>query len=454
MNAVDLLITNARILTLDELDQRYDPGALAISQGQIVDLGPVAELKERCVGKTVWDAGGKVVLPGLVNTHNHLFQTFMRGLGKDKPLMEWLTHSVGRFLPYLDEEACYLAAMTGCLEAVRSGTTTMLDYMYANLRPSFSDAVMQAFEDLGLRGVLARGMADLQEMPWGGRMLTYEPAEKSLGEMDRLRQKYADHPLLSMSLAPGAVWNMTAEGLAATAEYSRASGLPVTMHILESPVDDEFCLQQYGQRTFPFLADLGLLSPRFVAVHGVHLQEEDLALMQRFGVKFSHNPVSNMILGSGIAPLPEVLARGIPTGLGTDGAASNDSQNMLEVMKTAAILHKAHRLDASLVTAGEALRMATCTGAAVIGLGEQTGSLQPGKCADLIVIDLEQPNTTPSFDPVSSLVYSGNTNNVDSVMVNGRFILEHGQFMTQAEYDVLRRAARKAWQLLEQSERA
>lgn len=452
MNRIDLLITNARILTLDEADRRYEPGALAILQGRIAALGPAEELRERFVAKSTWDAGGKVILPGLVNTHTHLFQTFMRGLGKDKPLVEWLTHSVRLVMPFLDEEACYLAAMTGCLEAVRSGTTTLLDYMYANLRPDFSDAVAQAFEDLGVRGVLGRGMSDTPEMPWGSRTLTYEPVENALSEMERLRQKYEGHPLIRVCAAPGAVWNMTREGLTAVATYSREYDLPVTMHVLESPIDDEYCQSHYARRTFALLDEIGMLSPKFIAVHGVHLQEEDLRLMRQHGVKFSHNPVSNMILGSGIAPLPEIVASGIPAGLGTDGAASNDSQNMLEVMKITAILHKASRLDASLIPAGQALLMATRIGAEVISLCDQIGSLQAGKCADLVVIDLEQPNTTPSFDPVASLVYSGNPSNIDSVMVHGRFILEHGQIVTQAEPEVLRRAACKARQLLEQSQ--
>ncbi|HSM56301.1 MAG TPA: amidohydrolase [Candidatus Sulfomarinibacteraceae bacterium] len=447
---VELLISNAQILRQTPSGHSVEAGAIAIDQGQIVALGPTSELQARVRPQTIWDAGGKLVAPGFVNTHTHLFQTFMKGLGKDRPFLEWLEISVSRFLPHLDEETIYLAAMVGCLEAVRSGATTVLDYMYANTQPHFAEAVICAFQDVGLRAILGRGLCDRPTLPGGRPSSVYEPVADSLAALSALRDAYESEPLLTFALAPSAIWSMTREGLRAVDEYSAAHNLPLTMHLLESDLDNRFCQEQYGLPALPFLQEIGLLGPRLLAVHCVCLNDDDIRLLAENDVSVSHNPVANMILGVGVAPVPRLLQSGVPVALGTDGSASNDNQNFLELLKSACLLHKVHGCDPQALGAESVLRMATEVGAAVVGLQEEVGSIAPGKQADLVVYDLSRPNTTPAHDPVASLVYCAGSSNVEAVLVAGRFLLQDGQFTTIDEQALLCRAAEKARWLMAQ----
>lgn len=445
---VDLLITNTKTVHQDHPATPLWDVAIAVKNGCIAAIGTCEEIVAGYEAGQTWDAGGKVVLPGFINTHNHLFQTFMRGLGKDAPFMEWMAHSVQLIMPHLDDESIYLAAMMGCLEAIRTGTTTMVDFMYANIRPCLADAVVQAFEDSGIRGVLARGMTDVDRFPASPkRPASWEPVKESLADIDRLVSKYRNRPRLSFIAAPSVIWAMTRQGLAAAAEYAKAHNMVLTMHLLETPDDDKFCLEQYGMRTTAFLEEIGVLEADFLAVHTVQVQPEDMERFERFDVRISHNPVANMILGTGVAPVCEFVRHGICVSLGTDGAASNDSQNLLEVMKTAALLQKVHTRDTAALSANEVFSMATLQGAAALSMEDQIGSLEPGKRADFILVDYEKSNTTPCYEPVASLVYSGSEGNLAAVFVEGRLVYETGRFTHLDEAAIVRRAQDKALRL-------
>lgn len=448
MKKADLLITNARILseedqTLSEMDV-----SIAIQGGRILEIGEQKNLAGIYDARQTWDAKGKLLLPGLVNTHCHLFQTFMRSLGKELTFMDWVHRSVRLFMPLLDDEAIYLAAMIGCLEAIRTGTTTLVDYMYANVKPRNADAVLRAFDDCGIRGVLALGLTDVKQLPGSPvPSTTYSTVEDSLLDIERMKSDYVDHPRVSFMLAPSVIWGMTRDGLADAARYAKANNMVLTMHLLETADDDRFSQENYGKRTTRMLEDIGVLDANFLAVHAVRLIEEDFDLFERYHTSVSHNPVANMILGSGVAPVCELTRRGIPVGLGTDGAASNDSQNMIEVMKSAVLLQKVHHHDPNVITARQVFRMATSEGAETIKMGDQIGTLSPGKRADIIVVDLDLPNTTPWYEPVTSLVYSGSERNVSAVFIEGQLVLEAGKTTRVDEADLIRRAQQKAQEL-------
>ena len=449
---IDLLLTHANLITQNDQRTVIEDGALAVKDGIIVALGPAADLQALFQPRKLLDAGGKWAIPGFINTHNHLFQVFMRGLGKDLPFLESMVASISKLMPFMDEESIYLGALTGCLEAIRTGTTTMLDFMYANIHPMLSDCVIQAFEDVGIRGILGRGFTDVEIFPFTNiHSRTWEPIDRILADVDRLVSRYQDHPRVKIILAPSVVWNITRQGLVATAEYSRLHDMPVTIHLLETDEDDSFCLQTYGQRTLPFMEKIGLLSPRFLGVHAIHLLPEDFDLIQRYHIKISHNPVSNMILGNGVCAVPELLRQGIQVGLGTDGAASNDSQSMLETMKTAAILQKAFTKDPAAISAQTVFSMATDLGAQSIGQDKKIGSLEIGKCADFVLVDLNKANTTPSYDLITSLVYSGSERNIYAVVVDGRLIYQDGHFTSVDEESILQRTKRKAEELYYQN---
>lgn len=448
MEQADLLITNARILseedqTLSEMDV-----SIAIQGGRILEIGEQKNLAGIYDARQTWDAKGKLLLPGLVNTHCHLFQTFMRSLGKELTFMDWVHRSVRLFMPLLDDEAIYLAAMIGCLEAIRTGTTTLVDYMYANVKPRNADAVLRAFDDCGIRGVLALGLTDVKQLPGSPvPSTTYSTVEDSLLDIERMKSDYVDHPRVSFMLAPSVIWGMTRDGLADAARYAKANNMVLTMHLLETADDDRFSQENYGKRTTRMLEDIGVLDANFLAVHAVRLIEEDFDLFERYHTSVSHNPVANMILGSGVAPVCELTRRGIPVGLGTDGAASNDSQNMIEVMKSAVLLQKVHHHDPNVITARQVFRMATSEGAETIKMGDQIGTLSPGKRADIIVVDLDLPNTTPWYEPVTSLVYSGSERNVSALFIEGQLVLEAGKTTRVDEADLIRRAQQKAQEL-------
>jgi len=441
----ELIIKNAKIWSDENQTYVLENASIVIGDGRILEIGNTPELVANYPLIKTWDVGGKLVIPGFINTHCHLFQTFIRGLGKDMTFIEWMNRSVRLMMPNMDSESVYLAAMVGCMEAIRTGTTTLIDFMYATAKPGNVDEVLRAFDDCGLRGVLARGLTDVEFLP-GSTVpaSTSAPVEVSFKDHDRVRNLYQAHPRVSFILAPSVIWGMTWEGLKSVAKYAKANDSVVTMHLLETLDDDQFSLAKYGMRSTHVLEETGILDTRFMAVHAIQLEEEDFDLFVQYKTSISHNPVANMILGSGVSPICEFVQRGIPVSLGTDGAASNDSQSLLEVMKSAALLQKVHYRDTALLSARDVFSMATIQGAKAVGMDDQIGSIEVGKRADLLVIDFEQPNTTPCYNPVSSLVYSGNHANIQAVFVEGALIYNDGHFTTINEQDILQKAQAKA----------
>lgn len=446
--SVDLIIDDAKLLNIVEKRTAEKNQSIVIHEGKILKIGGKEGIHQEFLPKKSLSAEGKLVLPGFINTHCHLFQTFMRGLGKDLTFIQWMNNSVRLMMPNMDEEAIYLSAMVGCLESVRSGMTTIVDFMYAHVKPRFADYVLQAFVDCGIRGILARGMTDVDRLPGSPvRPASYATAAQSFAEVERSKAMYANHPTISFMLAPSVVWGMTFEGLKEISRYAKQNQMMVTMHILETVDDDQHTLEKYGKTTMRVLEDAGILETDFLGVHAIRVSEDDLSLFKQYDVKISYNPLANMILGSGIAPIVDLSKAGIKISLGTDGAASNDSQNLIEVMKAGALLQKAHNHDSSALSAWEVLSMATDQGAACLGMEDKIGAIEVGKHADLTFVDLQKANTTPCYDPIASLVYSGNSENIDTVIINGEVIYDQGKFSRIDEMDILIRAQKKAEEL-------
>lgn len=449
---VDLIIKNARILDKKNEGCATQVDKVIIHEGRILKIEGNQDAESNYSSGKVWDAGGKLLLPGFINTHCHLFQTFMRGLGKDLTFIKWMNNSVRLLMPNMDEEAIYLAAMVGCMESIRSGVTTLVDFMYAHVKPHYADYVLKAFDDCGIRGVLARGMTDVDKLPGSSvRPASSAPVAQSLFEIDRSRAMYSHHPRISFMLAPSVIWGMTDQGLKEIAAYARENNMIVTMHILETVDDDQHSLEKYGKTTMRVLEDVGILDTDFLGVHAIRVSEDDIDLFKQYQTRISYNPLANMILGSGVAPIVALSKHGVPISLGTDGAASNDSQNLFEVMKTGALLQKVQNRDSAALSAGEIFSMATDQGAACINMQDEIGSLDEGKKADLIAVDLQRSNTTPCYDPIASLVYSGNSENISMVMVGGEIIFDQGKMTRVDEADILLRAQQKAEALYQYS---
>ncbi|MBI9104202.1 MAG: amidohydrolase [Spirochaetales bacterium] len=443
MKKIDLLIKNACIITMNAGRRILYDASVAVLGNLIIEVGPSAEIDVHYDPEKIIDAHGKYLFPGFVTTHTHLFQTLLKGLGRDKPLLEWLNSSVKRALGFYDEEAMHYAALLGLIEAVRTGTTTVTDFQYCHMGPGFDIPVIEAYEKLGVRGVMSKAHTDVSSFAKDFGIQYIETEDDYFRELEDLCSKYAGHQFISMSMAPGIIWDHSREGFLRTRESANRLGIPITMHVVETADDDQFCMERWGMRTIPFLEECGLLGPDFVAVHSVYLTPEDIKTFKKYGVSVSHCPIPNMLLGSGAAPIPRLLEEGVNVSLACDGAASNDGQDMLEVLKITALQHKLISHDASVVSASEVLEMATLGGAKALGMEKEVGSIEVGKCADMFIYNPYDCRSIPVNDPISSIVYSSSRINVETTIINGKIVMEKGVIYGIDEEYVLN----KAWKL-------
>ncbi len=453
-NTFDLIVRGGTVLTMDGERRVIEDAVLAVRDDSVVALSSSSDFHARFpspTAKRTIDASGRYVFPGFITTHTHLFQTFLKGLGRDRPLFEWLDASVRRALKNYDPECMHYSALVGLTEALRTGTTTVTDYQYCHPGKGFDEAVISAYQKLGVRCVMSKAHADVSSLPPECALAYVESEDDYFSELEDLCAKYQGDPMVKLSLAPGIIWDHSKEGFIRTREVADRWGIPITMHLVETEADDEFALSRYGMRAVDFLDDVGLLGNDFVGVHCVHLSASDIQKFKDRGVKVSHCPVSNMILASGVAPVPQLLKAGVTVSLACDGAASNDSQDMLEVMKTAALLHKVATRDAAAVSASSVLEMATLGGAAALGMEKSIGSLEVGKKADFFVYDPLNARSTPVHDPVAMIVYSGSPAGVRTVVVGGKVVLQDGAIVGLDEAEALRRAQSLAASLVARS---
>jgi 5-methylthioadenosine/S-adenosylhomocysteine deaminase len=439
MQQVDLVVRHALIITQDDQRQVIDDGALAVDAGAIVALDTTAAVDAAYVGREVLDAGGKALFPGLLNIHTHLFQSAVKGLGEDMAVEQWVQAVTFPTAQALTPEDAYLLALVSCLENLRSGATTVVDFMYPLQDPRLHDAVIQAMIDSGVRGRYTRTVNDTGQAV-GVLPALIAPAEETLAHAAALQRQYAGAGggRIDVGLAIGSIWGMTEGGLRAVRRAADATGMRITMHVNESPFDNQSSVGRFGRRTVPMLAHTGVLGPDFLAVHCVHMDEDDIRLFAQHGVSVAYNAVSNMYLGSGIPPIIALEAAGLTIGIATDGSGSNNCQDMLETLKFSALLQKVAAQNAGVVRAQRALDWATCGGAAAAGLADRVGSLETGKQADFFLLDPYTPKAVPVHDPIATLVYSAGQANVDTVVVGGRVLLEGGVFRHLDEAALLR----------------
>jgi len=451
-------IKNAIVVTANPGREVFFNGAVAIHGDRIVEVGPTSELAPKYErAEKITEAEGLIVFPGFINTHNHLFQTLLRGLGDDMVLKDWLTTMTFPAAGYLLPEDTYLGAMVGCMEGLHSGITTMVDYMHMHPKqgPEISDGIVQAYKELGLRGILARGGMDTGTQ-FGTRPAIMQDVETVTADLRRLFEAYhnSENGRIKIWASPSAVWSNTKEMMSAmwrvVGDYQQSG---FTVHISETPFAREASVAIHGQSDIDVLAELGIIGPNVLMVHCCYLTPEDIAFSKKHDLKISHNVASNMYLSSGVAPIPDMLNAGLTIGLGVDGAASNNAQDMLELMKLTALMHKVHTKDPLAMSAEKVFEMATIDGARSIGLEKEIGSLEAGKKADLIFFDpLASPKAVPMHNPVSTLVYSSSLQNIVGAMVDGKVLLENGVITTvKDEREVLRKVQTCAENLAERA---
>jgi 5-methylthioadenosine/S-adenosylhomocysteine deaminase len=448
MQHVDLLVRNALIVTQDAQRTVIEHGALAVAGNTIAAVGTTAELDAQFVAASTIDAAGRALFPGMLNIHTHLFQSSVKGLGEDMAVEQWVQAVTFPTATAMTPDEAYLLSLVSCLENLRSGATTVLDFMYSLGDPAIHEAVLQALLDSGLRGQYTRTVyepgAALKSTP-----ALMQPAAEALAHARQLQRTYdgAGGGRLQIGLAVGVIWGMTEDGLFAVRRTADETGMRITMHVNETPFDDISSIECFGRPTIPMLAHTGLLGPDFLAVHCVHVSAEDILLFARHQVPIAYNAVSNMYLGSGIPPICAMMEAGLTIGIATDGSGSNNCQDMLETLKFSALLQKVGARNAAAVRAQTALDWATRDGARAMGLEAQVGSLEAGKRADFFLLNPYTPKAIPVHDPIATLTYSAGQANVDTVVVDGHRLMVEGVFQQLDEPALLRKAQAAAQQL-------
>lgn len=443
-----ILIQDGSIVTVNDEQQVHLPGYVFIEDDLIISVGEGEAPAKFLKADEIIDASLMAVMPGIVNAHTHLFQTFIRGLADDKPLLEWLKDAIWPVAQALTEEEAYTAAMVGFVENIRGGATAVIDHQYIHTDLGNDDGVCRAAEETGLRFLLARGWADKDYHP-----AFMEKQEQIIGETARLRDKWqlAGNDRIRVEFGPLIPWGCTEDTMCRTHEISEEWRAGTHIHVAETRVEVEMNLESRGNRHIEWLAQIGVLGPHMQLVHSIWLDDAEIDLIAQYGAIVVHCPVSNMYLASGVARIPEMLKKGITVALGSDGPGSNNSQDMLELLKVTALLHKVNTLDATILLPEDVLWMACRGGAKAFGLPEQIGSLEVGKKADVVIVDLDTPLAVPVHRVPSALVYNANSRDVDTVIVDGVTLMKEKEIMFLDEKMLMNQARQSCARLFKRA---
>jgi 5-methylthioadenosine/S-adenosylhomocysteine deaminase len=439
----DILIRNGIVITVDGGRRIIEDGAVAVEGDRIVDVGKTSEVTKRHKAEKVIDARGKMVMPGLINTHDHLFQILYKSLGDDLELFGWV-NSVISLSSYLKEKDCYYSALAGCLEMIKSGTTCVSEFHYVNFKPVFYDDTAKGILDSGMRGVVSRGTSDNTSMP--APKFLVEDTEKAVKESKRLAEKWngKGDGRIRFGISPGLPPWGTNELLHRVRDLATKLKLPLSVHTSETQREVEESKKMYGVRPVELMNSLGFLGPDVLCIHCVWLSDREIRILAATDTKVSHNPTSNMYLASGPSPIHRLREAGVTVSLGLDGAASNNNQDMVELMKMAVLLNKVSTLDPTSMTAEAAIEMATINGARALGIEKETGSIQKGKKADIAIANLKNLATTPINRPYSQLIYCANGSIIDTTIANGKILMENRRILGMDEEEVIRRTQKTA----------
>lgn len=405
----DLLIKNAAVACCDRNETTYRPGAVGVKDGRIAWVGPAEDLPDAETATTI-DASGKLLAAGLVNAHCHTPDSLFRGLVEDKALEDWLNVLWKAEGAILNEETNYLGARLGLAELALGGVTTVLDMFW------FPETMVAATKKIGMRMMTGGSAFDLATADG------MEPNER-IKHADDFIRRYQDEELVTPIVMAHGAYTVGKQNLQASYELANSHKCMFHIHAAETKKENQTVRRQHGDRVIPALKELGMLGPRTLLAHTVHLKDEEILMLAETRTKAVHNPVSNLKLGSGFARIPEMLRSGVTIGLGTDGPVSGNDIDMWMALRLAAIMHRGHKHDCVAVSSQQALRMATLEGAKALGMEKEIGSIETGKRADLMLLDLQRAHATPCFDPHRHLVYSACKGDVEAVWVGGRAVV-------------------------------
>ncbi|MGW4481205.1 amidohydrolase family protein [Rhodococcus triatomae] len=420
---------------------RWLPGRdVLVEDGYVTAIGGRGEVELPAAGRI--DGSGAHLIPGFVNTHTHLQQSLMRGIAEGVPLLEWLLQ-VGEESVAITPERAYAATVAASLEALRSGTTALVEHMWPHPSTAVHDAVLRGLRDTGIRAVLGRGIADRGDATrkWGFEPRLMQPLVEVLDHTEQLARDAAGSAV-TVGLAVPNPRSVTPEGMAAIRKFATARDMTVSIHLLETTTDDLMCRGHAGMGAVEYLAAHDFLWDRMVAVHCVELDADGRRTLADRGVAVSYNPISNMRLGSGIAAVPDLIADGVAVGLGVDGAASNDTQDMLESLRTGAYVQRAARRRADLFGFEQMLDIASGGANSALGLQARSGGVQVGDVADLTLIRFDRDFATlPVRDPGAAILTTGTSRIIDTVIVDGAVVVRDGHSTRVDETELIRTLA-------------
>ena len=430
METNNILIDNVTIL-----GNEIKKGSVLVENDKIVDITEKTGQKD---AEVVIDGEKKVLMPGLVNTHTHLSMSLLRGLADDLPLDTWLNDYIWPVEANLAGEYCYAGALLSCIEMIKSGTTTFNDMYF------FMDDVAKAVDEAGLRGMLCHGMIDLGDE---------EKRNAEFKETERIIEKCHNTAdgRIKVAFGPHAPYTCSEELLVGVREKADKMGLKIHIHVSETEFEVQQVTEAHGARPFEYLNEIGFLGSDVIAAHAVWLSDKEMGIIKEKEVSLSHNPSSNMKLASGISPVSKLNNAGVNVSLGTDGAASNNNLDMIEEMKTAALLQKVNTMDSTVLPAEQVFEMATISGAIALGLQDEIGTIKAGKKADLVLLDMKTPHLTPFRHPMSHLVYAAKGSDVDTVICNGEILMQEKELKVLNEAEVIGLAEEAAKELLSKS---
>jgi 5-methylthioadenosine/S-adenosylhomocysteine deaminase len=416
------------LLAMDDNFTILRNGAIAYTEGRIDAVGPGESIAAGFEAKEVMEFGNAVIMPGLVNAHVHAAMSYFRGIADDMPLEHWLQ---GRIWPaenkFVDPEFIHKGSELACLEMIKSGTTAFADMYF------FENVLAQVVEKAGLRALIGEAILDFKTP-------SAKSPDEAVARTLEYKAAFAENEFIKVALAPHSTLTCSKDLLKVVYELSKAHDLPIMIHVSETVREMNESTAKFAQSPVGFLDSLGLFDGQVLAAHCVHLSEDDIAILKERSVNIAHNPISNLKLGSGIAPIAKLLEAGAKLSLGTDGAASNNTLDIWSEIRTAALIHKGVSGDPAVANAKEVIRMATAGGARAIGMDRDTGSLEAGKSADFIVVGLDKPHLTPLYDIYSHLAYAAGPADVDAVIVNGRVLMRGREVKTMDEEKILAEA--------------
>ena len=435
---LDLVLENGNLITMNNNNDILLNKDVYIDEGEIIAIKETTNKGKKPDCRKNIDVTNKYLLPGFINTHTHIFQTLLRGIGADLNVWEWFKIALDDHVSNLKKEHCFISAKLGAMEAIRSGTTTILDYNYPHPTKFLVDECFNAFNSVGIRSIIARAIIDQGK----AHPEIINNSEDEINDCIRLLEKYHQNgsDMQHVWLAPYTIFSTSLKAYRQIVKLAEEFDTFLTIHA-STPSTIEESKNLYGKKDLEFQYSQNFLSKNVLAAHcTTDIDENVLAMLKECEVKISHNPASNCYLGEGIAPIKEMLEHGITVGLGTDGPASNNNHDMIFILKLTALLQKVKYLNPEAISAEKVLRLATIEGAKCLGLENIIGSIELGKKADISIFDLHSLNTSTMHEPIKSIVYSSNQENVSDVIIDGKVILKDRKFVNQNEKEVIESA--------------